>query len=101
MLHSLIVVPFYFFGALTSLALLMVLGRILRLRLPIYTLVYAAVGASLLATIGLLSSGVLSIKQLTVLPMLGLAAASAILVAIDVALSRILPADFDAELRDL
>jgi len=100
-MHSLIVIPYYFIGALLALPLLMVLCRILRLKTSINTLVGAAIGLAAVMIVVPLVCDWVDVVQLTGRPLLGMVLASLLLAGVDVALAPGLPLPLDDELRDL
>ena len=84
MLHSLIVIPFYFLGAMTLGGLLAVATRVFRLGLSIERIAGIAVFTSIAALTVLLASGAVGIDDLRIVPLVvlglvsfGLAAADA------------------------
>ena len=100
-LHWLIVVPFYFFGALSLLLLFMVVARLLRLKVKVNTLVTTAV---LLAMVGVAVPLVADWAEIDdysgrILLLIGIE--SFILAAIDTLLESRLPLPLDQELRAL
>jgi putative exporter of polyketide antibiotics len=99
--HWLILVPYYFFLALTLLALLVVVCRLARVKANINTLVGVAIALGVAIPIGLLALDVIDLAHLKALPMLVLAAASMVLAGIDVVLSRLLPLPLDQDLQEL
>ena len=101
MFHWLIVVPYYFFAALTALPLLMLVSRLLRLKVPINTLVGAAIAVALAVVIVPLATDAVDLTAFTGRPLLVLGAASFVCAALDAALARVLPLPLDGELRDL
>lgn len=101
MLHWLIVFPYYFFGAILTLASLILLCRLFRLRVPAHVLVGTAILGSMLTLALSMGSGLVSLSELRFLPLLILAGTSLVLAALDLVLSRLLPLPLDQELRGL
>jgi hypothetical protein len=99
--HSLILIPYYFVATLVALPFLIVASRVLRLKVPVNTLVGGAIVLSLTAIIVPLLCGWVTVRSFTGRPMLVLVLLSFALAAIDLALSRRLPLPLDQELKDL
>jgi len=100
-LHWLIVIPFYFFGSLAALPLLIVICRLLRLKVSINTLVGAAIALSIAGIVIPLAADWVDLTALRGRQMLALAVLSMLLVAVDAALVNALPLPLDKELQDL
>jgi hypothetical protein len=100
-LHWLIVVPYYFVGALAALPLLMLMCRLTRVKVSINAVVGAAIGVTVVAIIVPLTCGWLDLSAFTGRPLLVLIVASLLLAALDTALAERLPLPLDTELRDL
>lgn len=97
-LHWLILIPYYFFGAMAVLTLLVVLTRVTRIKASINTLVGIAIATSAFDLIFLLGSGMLQIDDFTGLPMLVIGLTSFVLATIDFLLRKSLPLPLDEEL---
>ena len=100
-LHCLIVVPYYFVGALAVLPLLMLLCRLVRAKVSINALAGTAIGVTVAVIAVPLVCGWLDIRAFTGRPLLLLLIASLLLAALDAALAECLPLPLDTELRDL
>jgi hypothetical protein len=100
-LHWLIVVPYYFIGALAALPLLMVTCRLVRAKASLNALVGTAIGVTVAAIVVPLVCGWLHLSAFTGRPLLLLLIASLLLAALDTALAGRLPLPLDTELRDL
>jgi len=100
-LHSLIVVPYYFFLALSLLPLLVLVCRLLRLKVSIGALVGVAIGMSVAAIAIPLIADWVDLARLSGRPMLLLGLLSFVLAALDAALARVLPLPLDTELSEL
>lgn len=100
-LHWLIVIPFYFFGSLAALPLLIVICRLLRLKVSINTLVGAAIALSIAGIVIPLAADWVDLTAFRGRQMLALAVLSMLLVAVDAALVNALPLPLDKELQDL
>ena len=100
-LHWLIVVPYYFVGALAALPLLMLMCRLARAKVSINAVVGAAIGVTVAAIVVPLACGWLDLSAFTGRPLLLLLLASLLLAALDAALAERLPLPLDTELRDL
>jgi hypothetical protein len=101
MLHWLIVIPYYFFSALTIFLLLVVVSRLVRSKATANTLATAAVVGGLLAVAGPLATEAVSIDDLGLVPMLVIAALSFALALIDALLKSSLVLPLDAELEEI
>ncbi|HYD46974.1 MAG TPA: hypothetical protein VEB21_01435 [Terriglobales bacterium] len=97
-MHWLIVVPYYFFTALTLSALLILTARLLRLKVAVNTLVTGAVITALIGMILVLSSDAVSVADLTGRGILCLGIASFVLAGLDATLMKSLPHSIDHEL---
>ncbi len=100
-LHWVIVIPYYFVGALAALPLLMLLSRLARMKFSINTLVGTAIALAVAGLAIPLTCGWFGLAALTGRPLLVLVVASLLFAAVDTALADILPLPLDAELRDL
>jgi hypothetical protein len=100
-LHWLILIPYYFFAALTTLLLLTVLSRLLRVRAGANRLVMIAIGLSLISVITPLLIGVADITDYEGKGFVALALASFLLAGIDTLLAPRLSMPFDEELQNL
>lgn len=100
-LHWLILVPYYFFGALSLLLLLMVVARLLRLKIKVNTLVMAAVLIAVVAVALPLVAGWAEIRDYSGRILLLIGVDSFILAAVDTWLESRLPLPLDRELRAL
>lgn len=100
-LHWLILVPYYFFAALTTLLLLSVLSRVLRVPAGANRLVMTAILLSLVAVIAPLLTGIAGIGDYEGKGFLALAVASFVLAGIDTLLAPRLSIPFDEELENL
>lgn len=87
MLHSLIVIPFYFLGALTLAALLTVATRVFGLGLRIERIAGIAVFTSIAALTVLLSTGIVRLADLRIVPLVALGLGSFVLAALDARLA--------------
>ena len=90
-LHWLILFPYYFFGAFVLTTLFAILSRVLRLPLTIERLAGAGIVASVGLLVALFAVGTVGIGDFTLLPILGLIAASFLLAALDTLLKKPLP----------
>jgi hypothetical protein len=99
--HWLILIPYYFFGAITLLALGMLLTRIVRLKVDINVLIGIAIAGSLAAVVMLPAFGIVPLRRFTAWPMLALGVASFVLAALDALLARLLPSPMDESLQGL
>jgi hypothetical protein len=100
-LHWLILIPFYFFGALTCLLLFILLTRILRLSISINVIASTAVAIGLGFVIIPLLVGWVELRDYTARRMLILAVASLLLAALDVLLKERVPLSLDRDLDEL
>jgi hypothetical protein len=87
MLHSLIVIPFYFLGAMTLGGLLSVATRVFRLGLSIERIGGIAVFTSIAALTVLLATGTIGIADLRIVPLVVLGLTSFALAAADALLA--------------
>ncbi len=101
MLHYLILIPYYFFGALTLTACLLPVCRLLSLRLPIAYLVGTGVLGTVGGLIATLATHHVSIEHFGFVPLLILLAASYLLATVDAALARWRKLPLDDELASL
>jgi hypothetical protein len=99
--HWLIVVPFYFFSALTFLLLTIVLARILRLKIGINPLVITAVTVSLGLVVLPLIAGWATVHDYEGRMMMVIGLVSLSLAGLDVVLQQWLPLPLDQELEAL
>lgn len=97
-LHWLILFPYYFFGALTLLGVLLLIARLTRLEIAINTLVTTAMVVSLVTLIVPLVFGWVGIGSFTGLGVAMVLVASFVVAAIDAFLYRSLPLPLDEEL---
>lgn len=101
MLHYLILIPYYFFGALTLTAAVILVSRLLGLRIA----AASAVGFGVLGTVaGLcvtLATYHVSIDNFRLVPLLFLALVSIVLAVADALLARYRPLPLDKELQGL
>lgn len=100
-MHWLILIPCYFFAAMSLLTLFMLLSRLLRLRLPIDWLVGAAIAVGILATAGPLALDLVDLHQVTGRAVLVLGVASFALAGLDAAMAALLPLPLDRDLEQL
>ncbi len=100
-LHWLIVIPYYFVGALAALPLLVLTCRLFRVKVSINALVGAAIALAVAGVVLPLVCGTVDIRALSGRPLLLLICASLLLAAIDAALTESLPLPLDSELREL
>jgi hypothetical protein len=99
--HWLLLIPYYFFAALGTLLLLILLSRMARLRLSLNLLSTAAVVLGIgFVTVPLLT-GCLALKDYTVGRMLGLVGATCVLALLDAVVQPALSIPLDRELQDL
>lgn len=101
MLHYLILIPYYFFGALALTAFGMIVCRVLGLRVPVAYLVGGGVAGTVAGLFGTLATYHVSIDDFRLLPLLALVAASLLLATIDALLQRWRHVPFDDELQGL
>jgi hypothetical protein len=100
-MHWLILIPYYFFGALTVLAFLMLACRLLRLGVGMGTIAATAVGVVIASLVIVLAFDVVDIHDFTFLPMLGLFALSLLFAGVDAMLATSLPLPLDDELEQI
>jgi hypothetical protein len=96
-LHWLVVIPVYFFGAISWYALLDSAARLVRADVGPERLAGAAVLASIASVVVVLASGLVGLDDLRLLPLLGLGLASFALAGADAALARAMPLASDEE----
>jgi len=101
MLHSLIVIPYYFVSALAALPLLILGARLLRLKVAVNTLVGTAIALAVASIAVPLAADWVDVDAFTGRPLLALVLASLVLAGVDAALMKYLPLPLDDELRDL
>jgi len=100
-LRWLIVVPYYFIGALAALPALMLLCRLARAKISINALVGTAIGLTV-AAIGVpLVCGWLDLSAFTGRLLLLLVIVSLLLAALDTAVAKRLPLPLDKDLQEL
>lgn len=100
-LHWLILIPFYFFGALGLLLASMATARVLRLRVSVNPLVVGAVLASMALLVVPLAAGWASIDDYSGLALLALVLVTFVVAALDTLLEPLLPLPLDKELNEL
>lgn len=100
-MHWLILLPYYFFTAIGTSLLLLLLCRLVRARVGSSSLVTAAVILSLIGVAAPLVSGQMGIDDYSTLGFLVLAAASLLLAGLDTLLQPLLPLPADDELAQL
>ena len=100
-LHWFILVPFYFFGSLAALPLLIIVCRLLRLKASINALVGIAIALSVGGIVIPLACDWVDLVAFRGGPMLALGVLSMVLAAVDAALLHVLPLPLDQELQDL
>ena len=100
-LHWFILVPFYFFGTLAVLPLLIVISRLLRLKVSINTLVGLAIALSIAGIVVPLACDWVDLVSFRGRQMLALGVLSMLFAAVDAALLKALPLALDQELQDL
>lgn len=98
-LHWLIVVPFYFFGALTLLSGFVLAARLMRLRVTINALVITAIVVTVLALAVPLTLDWIDIEALTGRRVAVLLVASFVFAGLDALLKDQLPLPLDHELE--
>ena len=98
-LHWLIVVPFYFFGALALLSILIVASRLLRLKVSINFLVISSILITLLALAVPLSFDWVDLEWFTGWKAAVLLITSFLLAGIDTVLKRSITSPLDEELE--
>ena len=96
-LHWLILVPVYFFGALSLYSLIDAGARLARSDVPPERVALSAVLASIVTLLVLFLSGLVTIGQVTFVPVLALGLLSFALAGIDVMLVRALPLASDED----
>ena len=101
MLHALILFPYYFFGALATLLVLMIVSRVLRLGVSINVLVGLAIVVGVLGLAIPLAADLFDLHDLGGKPMLVLAASTFVLAGVDVLLAKALPLRLDDELKEV
>ena len=101
MLHWLILIPFYFFGSLAALPLLILIARLLRLKVSINALVGIAIAISIAGLAIPLACDWVDLVSLRGRHLLLLGGVSLVLAAIDAAMVKVLPLPLDQELQDL
>jgi hypothetical protein len=101
MLHWMILIPYYFFGALVLASLLAVASRLWRVVVSMERLAAVATGGSIATLAILLGSGAVAIEDLTLLPLLVLGFTSFVLAGVDAMLapSRPLASEGEADGR--
>ena len=99
-MHWLIVVPFYFFAALSSFLALTLLGRLVRLKWGANALATAAVLLAVVAVAVPLSLDWIDVQHLSGRRLLALGAATLVLAALDTLLQSVLPLPLDRELSE-
>jgi hypothetical protein len=100
-LHWFILIPFYFFGSLAALPLLIVTCRLLRLKVSINALVGTAIALSIGGIAIPLACNWVDLTAFRGRQMLALGVVSMLLAAVDAALMNMLPLPLDRELQDL
>ena len=100
-LHWVILIPFYFFGSLAALPLLIVICRLLRLKVSINALVGTAIALSVAGIVVPLACDWVDLTAFRGRQMLALGVLSMLLAALDAALVNSLPLPLDRELQDL
>lgn len=100
-MHWLVLIPCYFFAAMTLLGLFMLAARLVRLAAPINWLVGAAIAGALAVIVLPLAAGLVELRQVSLPAVLLLAAASFVAVGLDAAVSRLLPLPLDRDLEQL
>jgi len=99
--HWLLLIPFYFFSALASLLVLVLVSRATRLRASISTLATAAVVLGLAFASVPILTGWLQLADYTVGRMFILVAFTGVLTLVDTLLRPSLPLPLDKELQEL
>ncbi len=97
-LRVLILIPFYFCGALAALPFLIVVARILRLKVGINPLVYSSIVLALLAIVVPLGFDLVDLNAYRGRVLLVLVLVSIFFGAVDWALKKSLPLPLDEEL---
>lgn len=100
-LHWFILFPYYFFGSLAALPLLIIICRVLRLKASINALVGSAIALSIVGIAVPLACDWIDLASLRGGPMLVLGVLSMLFAAVDAALLKALPLPLDQELQDL
>jgi hypothetical protein len=100
-LHWLIVIPFYFFTALSLFFALSIGCRIIRAKVGANPLAVAAAVTALLTAILPVAAGWVPLAAYTTLRMVGLGVASFVLAAVDTLLMPSLALPLDDELREV
>ena len=100
MLHSLVVIPFYFFAALGTFLALALTSRILRLKVGANALATAAVILGVAVVAVPLALDWVDLQHMTGRFLLGLGAVTFVLAALDTLLQRLLPLPIDRELAE-
>lgn len=100
-MRGLILIPYYFVGALAAMPLLLVASRMLRLTVAINTLTLGALAFTVVAIALPLAVGWLELRQFTAWPLAAIILLSFVLAALDSLLARVLPLPLDQELREL
>lgn len=101
MLHYLILVPYYFFGAITLTLAIIVLCRLVRLTLPVSVVVSIGVLGTVAGLFVTLSTYHVSIDDFRFLPLLAIFVVSLLLAGVDHALRQRLPLPLDKEIEGL
>lgn len=99
--HWLLLIPYYFFGALASLLVLILLTRLARLRPSISLLATVSVGLGIAGVTVPLLTGCLGLADYTVRRVFALVAATCVLALLDACLQPLLASPLDTELREL
>jgi len=99
--HWLILIPCYFFGAMTLLALFMTCSRLLRLTVPIDWLVGIAIAGAVSAIVLPLALDLVDLHAVSGRAVLALGLASFALTGLDAAIARLLPLPLDRDLEQL
>ena len=100
-MHWLVVIPFYFFGALTAFLLLSLASRMVRLRLGVNAVATASVVLAIIALALPLAFDWIGVEDLSGRRLLALGAASFVLAALDTVLRPLLPLPADRDLAEL
>lgn len=98
-LHWLILVPYYFFTAISLFLAALTTARLLRLDVRANTLAVIAVAGGLVAVASPLLLGLAGIDDYRAGPMFGLAGLSLVLAVVDALLQSALPVAADRELQ--
>ena len=101
MLHWLILLPYYFVATLAALPFLMLACRLLRVRLPINSLVGGAIALTVTGIVLPLACNWVDLSAFTGRPLLLLLLLSFVFAATDAALAARLPLPLDHELQEL